>query len=1296
MEHLNIISGFTFVRESIRCFYSTFLMGKPKIILLILSLWPLTFLSNAQNDGGDDFTIQWKLPKSISNENGNPTLSLFFEGAKEYDPKSSLPLFPIKNHNSHNIRLLHQQFLSLSALESVLVARLNTDNFKEIRFLSLGKNLYLIPLRFNEAIQQWEKLTSFTLRSSKPPGDLTFNTVSRKSDTNTSVLSEGTWYKIGVTSTGIYKIDANLLESAGIAVNTIDPTTIRIFGNGGKMLAQANDEFREFDLIENDIQVIGEEDGRIDADDYILFYAQGPNTNYFDSDIGQFYYEKNLYSDTSFYFINFNMEKGNRISEQQDLGNSFPKVTFYDDNISYEVEQNNLIGSGRKWYGEPFVSSSKDFVFSLPGIVPNTAASVEVGTMSFRSYDNNSTFNIKVDGTSIGEQLFIGVTSYQYGIQGIDNSDVFNFNSNIINDSDLTVSLTFNQSANVESRGYLDYLSVSVKRNLNLYGAQTFFRSSESLNQNFSSFEIGQTTSTSTVWDITNPHAPLRQITHDVADGKIGFGANSDQLKEYVIFNENINSPFLINQIPNQNLKGIQVPDMVIVTASAFIGEANRLADFRESNDQLDIEVIDVNQLFNEFGSGSPDVTAIRDYMKFLYEKGGSDKLKYLLLFGDCSYDYKGILGNKSSWVPTYQSRNSLWPTRTYSSDDYFGFLEEDEGEWIENSSGDHSLDIGIGRLPVNSPTEARQVVDKIIRYATDQNGLGNWRNEVYFIADDSDGDSFKHFLDAESLTSQIESDYEQFNVNKLYLDAFEQEVIPNGEIAPDFNEQIQLAIDKGALILNYTGHGAEDRLAEETIFTSDIAKELDNLYNLPLFVTATCEFGRFDDPQFRSGAEELLLNTKGGAIALLTTTRPVFSDSNLELNKAFYDEVFVQSNGIYPRLGDIMRFTKNNSLDGFKNRNFSLLGDPSMRLNYPKNQVVIDQINEINVMDGLDTLSALNKVTIRGSVMNPANTLINDYEGVVNAIVYDKKSIRRTLESEGLTYDFDTQDNVIFKGKAKITQGKYEFSFVVPKNISYVAENGKISLYAQRASGLDDANGANQQIIIGGSSENSITEDNIPPTIKLYMEDTNFVAGSYVNSNTMLLAHLTDESGINISNNGIGHNISASLDGLKVYNLNEFYENDIDSFQSGWLSFPINNLSEGEHTLTLRASDSFNNISEASINFKVNDENEIIFEQIYNRPNPVLTNTSFYIEHNRAGDDLNVTIDVFSIKGEKVTSMNYYYEDSPRTIVDIEWDARGFRGKLLDNGIYIYKVAVNSLKDGAKNQQFEKLVIIK
>ncbi|MDN5201536.1 type IX secretion system sortase PorU [Fulvivirgaceae bacterium BMA10] len=1268
-----------------------------KVILIVLTI--CAFHHNrirAQDWSIENHTIDWKTPESILNENGDYKLSLSFNGAVYHQGESIFPLKVIKlaGVKKETVEVMNKVYAPLTDLERLLVKEHISAEQSGTKKYELVQNklpftyIEIPPVIYDSTLDIPLKLVSFDIKYKKTgqPQER------RETEQISSVLADGDWFKFGVTKDGVHKVDYATLNSTGISMATLDPRKIRIFGNGGAMLPQSNSVSRQEDLTENAIFVSGEDDGSFDQNDYILFYTKGPHQFKYNSDKDNFDYEHNIYSDTAYYFLNVGNENGLRIQNQENAGNNHPSISTYDFHIAHKNTLENKLRSGRVWYGERFKTADQSFDFAIPEMTGGANFKLEVSTMSYKSFDNNSSFNITLNSLTLGEQSFLAVASGQYSLKGRNQTDTFIANTNSIGDlNNAKVTLTFTPSTNSESLGYLNYLSINVKRNLKLYDNQTLFRSVESLGNAHSTFQISNVNVNTKIWDVTDPYEPKSQI-FSIQANTATFGAETSSLKEFSVFNEDVSLADFFHKIDNQDLHGGGSANLIIIADNSLYSEAERLANFRSSNDGLTVKVVDIQKVYNEFSSGSQDISAIRDYMKYLYETGsGANELKYLLLFGDSSYDYKDVLEGNANKIPIYESRNSLHPTSTYSSDDYFGFLDDDEGEWTENPSENYLMDIGVGRLPVNNPEEARIVVNKLIHYGSSRSTLGSWRNEIYLSADD--GDNNKHQQDAEKLAEIVESNYPQFNINKIYLDAFNQEKTPTGEISTGFEEAIDNAVNRGALIINYTGHGGEVQLAQEDVLNTATIKSWKNYDRLPVFVTATCEFGRHDDPLLRSGAEELLLNPNGGAIAMVTTSRPVFSGSNLLLNKAFYNAVFEQADGEYPRLGDVIMSTKNNSLDNNKNRNFSLLGDPSMQLNYPKRAARITEINGRPVGEA-DTLKALNKITLSGAVFDQGDSKITDYTGILYATVFDKKTTIETIGSDGPSMVYEERNNIIYRGRVSVANGDFSLEFIVPKNISYLIDSGKVSLYTENLENLIDGNGANIDLKIGGSSK-IIGSDNNPPEIKLYMEDTLFVSGGSVSSNTLLLVNLRDESGINISSAGLGQDITATLDQKTTFILNEFYQTDLDSFQSGWIAFPINGLEKGEHSIKLKAWDTYNNSNEAEIRFVVSDENLIKLKEVSNYPNPLSTHTNFTIRHNRVGESLDITIEIFSIKGQLVTKIQRRIDNSNGSINTIEWDGRRDNGEKLGNGLYVYKVFVTSLLDGAKNQQFQKLVII-
>lgn len=1128
---------------------------------------------------------------------------------------------------------------------------------------------------------------------------------------NPSVLASGSWYKLAVTQAGIYQITGQDLQQQGIALSQIQPDRIQIFGHGGGMLPQALDQPRWHDIPENAIQVVGGEDGNFDPQDYILFYGQSPDKKGYRKvdDTYQFSYQKHLYSDTAYYFLTFGQQQGKRVQTKENVTTVAQTITYFDDVAVHEQDLVNILaasntraGSGREWYGEALGrGESMTIAFDTPGLVPGTEVLLSTNLLSTSLQP--AEFEVFINNQNVGKLQAEALIEGTYNEKGKEVSGLFTFNSDQLQGLEKTTfKLTYN-AGGTSSSAYLNRVILNYKKQLALYGNQTIFQNPAIVQYPAVAFQIAAPSSEVQVWDITDPQLPAVQ-SFSYQHGAVHFGtATHDLLREFIIFkNENFLKPVWQGTVANQNLKDGELPDLVIVSYPGFVSEANRLAQFRREHDGLGVKVVTPQQVYNEFSSGAQDVTAIRNYLKYLNDQQPG-QLKYVLLFGKCSYDYKDRVDQNTNFVPTYQSRNSTHPIYSYSSDDYYGFLEDEEGMWEESFAGDHTLDIGVGRLPVKSLQEAKAVVDKLLYYNTHASTLGDWKNKVVFVADDGDGN--KHQQDADHLATQVDTTYAAFNASKIYIDVYPQESMPAGEKAPRVNEAIQDIIKKGAFIINYTGHGNERQWAHENILTTAMIGQWNNLDKLPFFVTATCEFGRHDDPQIISGAEQLVLHPKGGAIGTVTTARPVFSSANFLINKAFYYQIFRQEDGKYQTLGKVFQHTKNNGLNGRVNRNFSLLGDPSMRLAYPKDQIVIDSILTKNVQGVFvpsDTIKALAHVKLKGRILHSGQQTINPhFSGTLFLSVYDKPVQISTRGNGGTVMQFEERKSVIHRGKASIHQGLFELELVVPKNILYKNGNAKISMYAVDQHGDNwDAHGADTGIAIGGSVD-PLPDDQQAPLISLYMDDTTFVNGGVTASNTTLLAFLSDANGINISANSLGQDISATLhkEGqetiVQSFTLNDFFVTEMDVYQQGMVAYPIENLEDGKYVLTLQAWDNANNRSENSIEFFVQSQDNLIIHRFYNAPNPFDRQTLFIIDHNRPGDHLKVKIMIVDLQGKLVHGFEKDYSHASTRIQDAGWNGTGPHGHRLTPGMYLARLTLHSQTDGALKEKVQKIIIV-
>ncbi len=1121
-----------------------------------------------------------------------------------------------------------------------------------------------------------------------------------------SVLASGNWYKIAVKNEGIYKISYDFLRNLGVDVNTINPRNIRVYGNGGAMLPQNNAQNRIDDLEENAIQVFGENDGKLDNTDYILFYAQG-NTKWSLNNSSQYFqHQNNIYTDSSYYFINVDKGIGKRINLNQSVVQP-PNYTSnkYDDHQLYEKDLYTLVTisvkSGRNWYGEDFeFTTARNFDFNISGI--HSAAPLFLKTNMLIRANVNSNAVVKINNQPA------------YTLQA--NSLPLNFETDFAREvnaatsfsgltgTNLTVNISYNKP-NSSANAWLDYVEINFRRDLDATQNFLRFRDKNSLGLgNISRFDIKNVAAEVQVWDVTNPLQAVQQNL-TILGNNASFNTNTNDLKEFVLFNPiTFKEPVSIGKIQNQNLHALSQADMIIISPPEWISEAKRLGDFRKSEQNISYQIVTPQQVFNEFSSGGRDATAIRDFVKMFYDRAGLNTQlapKYLLLFGKGSFDNKMIKFKDNNFVPTYQSENSLSPTQSYTSDDYFGLLDDNEGDFSEDfNTNPGLLDIAIGRIPVKSLTEAKDVVDKLIDYA-DESSFGDWRNQFTIIADDEDNNL--HLNQAEANAAIITQRTNKPNIDKIYFDAYQQESVAGGNRYPEVEAALNQKVNSGSLLINYTGHGGESGWAEERVLTIPTLNSWNNPKKLPIIFTATCSFGRWDDPEVTSAGELTLLKKNAGVPALFTTTRIVFASYNFDLNQSFlramFDPAFLNKKISF---GEVFKAAKNNNIGGLNinSRNFTLLGDPSTLFPIPTNNVLTSSINN-KPITALDTLKAGQKVNIKGIVTNENGIKLLNFNGFVYPLIYDKPSVVTTLGQDKKTngsYEqaFNQQKNIIYKGKSTVKNGDFSFDFIVPKDINLQVGKGKISYYADNS--FLDANGGFNDINLGGIV-NANSSDKIGPAIKLFLNDEQFVSGGITNPKPMLLVKLDDESGINTTGIGIGHDIVATLSSQteqdKTFILNTFYEATLDSYQKGTVKYPISELAPGLYSLKIKAWDVFNNSSEELLSFEVKNTEELTLAHVLNYPNPFTTRTSFQFEHNHPNEDLEVQINIKTVSGRLIKTINQLVNSTGNRVNDIFWDGKDDFGEKIGRGVYVYELKVRSFLSGKSIQKIEKLVLL-
>lgn len=1126
--------------------------------------------------------------------------------------------------------------------------------------------------------------------------------------TGASVLAEGDWFKVATAQEGIYKITFADLQAMGVDLSQVDPGKINVYGNGGHQLPYENSVFRHDDLVVNPCIISGENDGTFDQNDYILFYGQGPVTWSLEAGSSPFEYvhQKNVFSDSAYYFIRVNDGVGNRI-QASDYSASTPDnlVTTFHDYQLHEIDNINLLKSGRQFLGDVFTfNTSQSFSFSFPNMT--SASGIVKGGVAIRSINATSEFQISVGNESVsmlgqngGNTTSNVATLKSESFQVIPSGNNVNVNVQFI-------------KGNASAEGWLDYLTVNVTRDLKYAGQSMFFRNAQAqVNGSMAGYTIESFNSGLSIWNVTD-FTNVRSISPIIAGGTATFNYPSESLEEFVVFSQNNTRPVrTVGKVENQNLHTLKDVDLIILSPNSFQSAAEELAAIHTDRG-LSVEIVEPNAVYNEFSSGNRDVTAVKMLMKMLYDKslaGQSTPPRYLLLFGDGTFDNKKGHQVNDNYLITFQSFNSVSPTDSYVSDDYFGLLDDNEGESINDK-----LDIGVGRLPINNLSEANVTVAKIKNYLSSNSGInpqdhcltdgnnpyGPWRNRLVFISDDQDGDNLEgviHMSQSNGYAGISRTKHPQYDQVKIFMDAYQQISTPGGQRYPQGQEDIRRNVQNGALIVNYVGHGGERGFAHERILDIPTIKGWTNGNRLPLFVTATCELARFDDPSFVSAGEHIIMNPNGGAIGMLTTTRIVWSSPNNTLTSAFY-QVALDDDVYSPlSLGDMARMTKNTpGVSSTNSRNFTLLGDPAVSLVYPKMEVLTTEINGTPVSEQ-ETIKALQEVTIKGFVSDANGEILTDFNGVVYPTVFDKSAdVQVLMNDNGDPYSFESFRNIIYKGKAGVTNGEFTFSFVVPRDISFTTGNGRVSYYAVESAGNRDAHGSFEEFQIGGTFDGAVA-DSQGPEIKVFLNDENFVSGGITDENPVLIARFFDENGINTVGSGIGHDITAIINDKSQESiaLNDFFEADLDTYKSGRVQYQLSKLPEGTHKLSIKGWDVHNNSGSETTEFIVASSAEMALEHVLNYPNPFTTRTQFFFEHNQSCQSLDVRIQVFSVSGKLVKTINRTVLSAGFRSEGIEWDGKDDFGDNIGRGVYVYRVAATT-PEGKSAEKFEKLVILK
>lgn len=1116
--------------------------------------------------------------------------------------------------------------------------------------------------------------------------------------TQQSVLASGLWGKIGVVKEGIYRVDVNMLATLGLTSSSISSASIRLYGNGGKMLPENNVTSRIDDLAENSIEIFDGGDGIFNGTDYFIFYAAGSHQWNFDTINQNFGFQRNLYSDTAYYFITINTNSPGKRIITQPLDTRIPQqqINTYTDRYAYESDLSNLLNSGKEWVGENFLTNfggttTRNFSLNWNGLITSEPLTIAT-SLTGRSVGNSAQFNVALNNRNIQT---VNIPTVSGDLLGAFARNIKTTGNYFSNQSNLTLNITYQSNA-AGAEGWLNQFTITGRRSLS-FTDNTFlsFRDIRTLQPNIAAqFNVSNAPTASSVWNITIPLQPTK-IPINQNGTNINFITDINQLKEYIAFSSSqFSLPISLGKIVNQNLHNTNNIKGIIITHSSLLLQAQRLAAFHLQQYGYTDAVVTIDKIYNEFSSGSPDPTAIRDYIKLLWDKASSTSTKpeYVLLFGAGSFDPKNRIPANINLVPVYESSNSLDPLLTFTSDDFFGLI--DNADDINNNNSASPLSVAVGRLPVNNITEATIMVNKIINYHSAKS-FGDWRKEMIFLADDQDNNL--HLNDAESIVASAFSTNPIFHPQKLYLDAFSLVSGAGGARYPAVNEAIVNGIFNGALIFNYSGHGNFQRLTEEAVFSSAEVNRFNNPNKLPLFITASCDFAPHDNPTKQSLGEKLLHGNTNGGIALLTTTRLVFASSNRIMNSNYIQASLARkADGSYLSLGESVRIAKNNTIqnngDVLNSRKFSLLGDPAMQLAFPKGLMRITEINN-KPFTGNDSLQSLGKYNIKGEVLTPSGNINNSFTGIANIIIYDKAQSIKTLGNTvgSPVTNFSQQKNILFRGKATVTNGIFICIFVLPKDINFQIGNGSISLYAEN--GITDAASTISIKISAGNA--LVSADKTGPAIQLFLNDSLFKTGGLTNENPILIAKLFDSSGINATGNSIGHDITLVIDGDERNQivLNDYYSNSIDNYQSGELRFQLPTITPGIHTLKVKAWDVLNNSNEARLEFAVAKKEKLQISAVRNFPNPFTLSTQFAFEHNQPNTNMLVDIQIFSSNGQKVRSIKRLLNTEGTRNVQISWKGDSDSGQKLAYGSYFYRIIV--VADAQQTQSAGQLLLL-
>ena len=1229
----------------------------------------------AENTTITKHQIRWTGIDSWQSEKSGKKVLSFIDA--QYPSDNDLPYF-VENRAcdrsfNYSVNIINPVFEALTTEEESLMEGKSIPEQIEIQATEIRQhgqsllNIQLLPLALIDGTIK--KLVSFDLqveKTSKPfkvPEAL-------HTYTSSSVLATGKFVKIKIQDSGIYKLTYETLKSMGI-----DPANVRVFGYGGALLEQDFLSTKPDDLPELSVWMEKGADGVFGAGDYILFYGQGIIKWKFDATKSMFTHTLNNYSNYGYYFVSSDAGVGKKITDHPITvpeNATIVNVNEFTDYQVHELEKQNLAQSGKVFYGETFSDVlSYNFPFSFPNVVNSATTKVRIDVAA--NSDENSSFVLKLN--DLQQQTIHMLKVNTSSEVAKDANAVFTFTPSADN---LIFNLAYTKT-NSNSKAYLNYLEVNVRRKLSMSGSVLLFRNTDNLNKTtYSRYQLSGAGANVQIWNVTDPLTITKLVTTKTTDG-LEFVDSNTTLQEYLAIDPTVasafTSPTVEGDVPNQNLHGLSAAELVIITNPAFVSQAEKLAQAHREKDKMKVAVVTTEQVYNEFSSGTPDATAYRWVMKMLYDRALEQKdttllPNYLLLFGRGSFDNRGIIPNSgNNLILTYQSDISLDKINSVVTDDYFGFLDDNEGLQITSNY----LDLGIGRFPVVTSEQADNMVNKTITYMNN-NERGDWKNQLCFVADDGGkGDGTIHMRQSDAIADSVFAYNPAFQLNKIYLDSYLQEVTASGENYPLATTRLHNLLRSGIFMLNYTGHASQLGWTNENLITTADIKEMYNT-KLPIWIGATCDFILFDVKDISAG-EYVVLNPVGGGISLFSAARTVYSSQNEALNKCFTRNLFTRTNGKYNRLGDAVVYSKN--LVGAQTNKLSyiLLGDPAVRLNYPTDYTIVTTKINNKLIQSVDTLKALSVDSVEGFIADEKGNIVNEFNGTLDVNIYDKNQRITTLDNHGEgTMTYNDRPNVLYSGKASVKNGNFNFSFMIPKDIKYNYGTGRINYYASDTVMNKEAQGYFENFLVGGSSLNYEKETN-GPNLNIYLNSDKFVSGGKVNETPMFFAGISDINGINTVGSGIGHDLRLVIDDdpTTSYTLNDYFEAETNNYKAGSVRYKIPTLTQGKHSLTFHSWDLLNNSSQAKLDFEVVTGLSPTIFNVYNYPNPIRSQTRFVVVHDRPETILETTVDLFDLTGRKI------WTTKQNSVENLKWNLQDTSLNQVKPGIYLYKISIKT-----------------